>query len=119
MATYSQKLKNPFWQRRRLEIFNRDHFACTNCGSTHRELQVHHLEYLGDIAPQDYPNDMLITLCDVCHEKENGRPKHEKYLLTSLKMKGFLVDDILRLSVKIDTDPIFTNYLRNLLRKGL
>lgn len=116
MNTYSQKLTSPFWQRKRLEIFNRDNFTCTACGSKHRELQIHHLEYLGNIAPQDYPADMLTTLCNICHAKEQGRKKHEDYLLTSLKMKGFLAQDILRLSTMIDTDPIFTNQLRNILR---
>lgn len=115
--SYSQKLKNPLWQRKRLLIFQRDNFTCTYCGSTNRELQVHHLDYINGIEPQDYPDDMLTTLCDVCHAKEKARKKHETYLLTSLKMKGFLADDILRFSAKIDTDKLFVTYLKNLLRK--
>lgn len=119
MLTYTEKLKNPLWQRKRLEIFQRDHFACRNCGDTTKELQVHHLEYLGDLLPQDYPNDMLLTLCESCHKVETSRKNYENYLLTSLKMKGFLAQDVLRLSTKIDTDNFFATYLKNLLRKNL
>jgi 5-methylcytosine-specific restriction endonuclease McrA len=118
-SSYSKKLTNPLWQRRRLEIFSRDNFCCTRCGNSKLELQVHHLDYIPGIEPWEYPLDMLTTLCADCHAAENSRKKHETYLLTSLKMKGFLADDILRLSVKIDTDPFFTNYLKNFLRKNL
>jgi hypothetical protein len=118
-SSYSKKLGNPLWQRRRLEVFNRDNFTCTHCGSDKKELQVHHLDYIPGIEPWEYPLDMLTTLCIDCHAAENGRQRHENYLLNSLKMKGFLVGDIIRLSTKLDTDPFFTNTFKNLLRKGL
>ena len=118
-SNYSKKLSNPLWQRMRLDVFNRDCFACTNCGSTNIELQVHHYDYISGIEPWEYPMDMLTTLCAPCHAAETRRPKHESYLLNSLRMKGFLVNDILRLSTKIDADRQFTDYLKNLLRKGL
>jgi 5-methylcytosine-specific restriction endonuclease McrA len=117
--TYSEKLRNPLWQRKRLDVFSRDNFTCTCCGNKNKELQVHHLDYIPGIEPWEYPLDMLTTLCADCHAAENARPKHETYLLNSLKMKGFLVGDILRLSTKLDTDPFFTNYLKNFLRKRL
>lgn len=118
-SSYSKKLTNPLWQRRRLEVFSRDNFVCTHCGNSKLELQVHHLDYIPGIEPWEYPLDMLTTLCADCHTAENDRKKHETYLLNSLKMKGFLADDILRLSTKIDTDPFFTNYLKNFLRKRI
>lgn len=65
MVTYSEKLKSPKWQRKRLEIFNRDNFTCTKCGDTERQLQVHHLKYTGE--PYDAPNENLITVCEYCH----------------------------------------------------
>jgi 5-methylcytosine-specific restriction endonuclease McrA len=113
---YSQKLRDPKWQRLRLEVFNRDNFTCTNCGSAHKEIQVHHLDYITGIEPWEYPLDMLTTLCCDCHAKENERTKHETYLLNSLKMKGFLANDVLKLSCIIDTDPKFTKSFKNLLR---
>ncbi len=113
---YLEKLNQPLWQKKRLEIFQRDNWKCTQCFAVEKELHVHHLDYIHDIKPWEYPNDMLITLCSDCHAKENERPKHESYLLQSLKMKGFLVNDMLILSCLIDTNEKFTNFLLKIMR---
>ena len=65
----------------------------------------------------DYPDDMLISLCRKCHEAEQQRPKEEKYLINTLRMKGFLVSDLLAHSVLIDTDENFTKNLLKILRE--
>jgi 5-methylcytosine-specific restriction endonuclease McrA len=65
--TYSEKLRDPRWQRKRLEIFSRDNWACRSCGSKEKNLQVHHLVYR-KIDPWDYPDYLYQTLCDECHE---------------------------------------------------
>lgn len=64
--TYSEKLLDPRWQRRRLEIYGRDNFACTKCGDTQTTLAVHHLYYKGE--PWEAPDDALKTVCQDCHE---------------------------------------------------
>jgi hypothetical protein len=64
-TTYSQKLKDPRWQKKRLEILNRDEWKCRYCGDKKTTLAVHHLEYLGE--PWEAPEDKLITLCEDCH----------------------------------------------------
>lgn len=64
--TYSTKLQNPKWQRKRLEVLNRDGFACKLCSDTETQLDVHHLKYTG--KPWDALLDDLITLCRHCHE---------------------------------------------------
>lgn len=63
--TYSDKLKDPRWQRKRLEILNRDDFKCFWCGDKDNTLHVHHEYYEGD--PWDVDNDGLTTLCSECH----------------------------------------------------
>lgn len=63
--TYSDKLKNPRWQKKRLEIMQRDNFACKLYGDTESTLAIHHLKYSGD--PWDAPNKDLITVCEGCH----------------------------------------------------
>lgn len=65
--TYAEKLRNPRWQKKRLEIFKRDEFKCRLCGDTETELHLHHIEYLKDTEPYDYPDDLLITYCKHCH----------------------------------------------------
>ena len=64
---YQQKLKSPKWQRKRLEIFNRDNFTCRLCSDTETELQVHHTKYTGK-EPHNEPSKNLVTLCSDCHQ---------------------------------------------------
>jgi hypothetical protein len=66
---YSDKLKDPRWQKKRLEIFERDEFSCVCCGSENNSLQVHHKIYIKGKEPWEYDNEYLITLCEDCHEK--------------------------------------------------
>lgn len=65
--TYSQKLKDPRWQKKRLEILQKDNWTCQCCGNTEDTLHVHHIEYYCNKKPWEYDNSCLITLCDSCH----------------------------------------------------
>lgn len=72
--TYSDKLKNPKWQRKRLEILSRDKFTCSHCYTGENDgipLHVHHLIYLPGKNPWEVPDDCLITLCERCHKIES------------------------------------------------
>ena len=64
---YSDQLKHPKWQKKRLEILNRDDFTCQKCGDTETELHIHHLKYKG-AKPWETPNKNLVTLCKHCHK---------------------------------------------------
>jgi len=63
---YSEKLRDPRWQRKRLEVMERDKFTCLACDDTKSTLNVHHMQYHGD--PWDAPMGALETLCEKCHE---------------------------------------------------
>ena len=65
--SYSELLRSPMWQKKRLEIMERDNFTCQHCGCNDMELQVHHKVYHEDLNPWEYDNDDLITLCGCCH----------------------------------------------------
>jgi 5-methylcytosine-specific restriction endonuclease McrA len=65
---YVFKLKDPRWQKKRLEILNRDNFTCRCCGDNENTLNVHHIVYPKSRFPWDTDNNNLITLCDYCHE---------------------------------------------------
>jgi len=67
MKTYSEKLKDPRWQRKRLEIMQRDNFTCTQCGDTSTTQNVHHWQYSKE--PWDAKNGDLTTVCRSCHEE--------------------------------------------------
>lgn len=66
-STYFDKLKDPRWQRRRLEIFQRDEWACVYCCSKTDTLNVHHLAYVRGREPWAYPDSLLVTTCEPCH----------------------------------------------------
>lgn len=64
---YSEQLKSPMWQKKRLEIMQRDNFTCQDCGDTESQLQVHHKSYTFGNNVLEYDNNNLITLCETCH----------------------------------------------------
>lgn len=63
---YSEKLKSPKWQKKRLEVLNRDSFKCRYCKDDKTELHVHHLRYEG-YNPEDTSLENLETVCKHCH----------------------------------------------------
>ena len=66
--SYIEKLKDPRWQRKRLEILKRDDFKCRSCRDEEKTLHVHHLRYEKGFEPWEAEDDDLITLCESCHE---------------------------------------------------
>ena len=70
MGTYSDKLKDLRWQKKRLKILERDNWRCANCLDDKSTLHIHHRIYIGNNDPWDYENDTLVTLCEKCHEYE-------------------------------------------------
>lgn len=67
--SYRDDLRDPRWQRRRLEILQRDEFSCRFCGDDRNELHVHHKRYVAGRKPWEYSDDDLMTLCAECHSK--------------------------------------------------
>lgn len=66
--TYSEKLRNPLWQKKRLFILERDNWKCQCCDCTDKNLQVHHVVY-SKRDPWDYPDYLYQTLCEDCHKQ--------------------------------------------------
>lgn len=67
--SYSEKLKDPRWQKKRLEMLKSAGFKCESCGDTEEELHVHHVYYEKDRQPWDYPDEAYLVLCTKCHNK--------------------------------------------------
>lgn len=65
--TYSEKLRDPRWQKLRLKILERDNWKCRLCGTDAKNLQVHHVVYR-KLEPWGYPEYLYQTLCEDCHE---------------------------------------------------
>ena len=91
--TYSEKLKDPRWQKKRLEVLERDAWTCIKCQDSTTTLHVHHLRYKQGENPWDCDGFDLIALCESCHEDERiRRDGAERALLETLR--DFLVDDL-------------------------
>jgi len=71
-SSYSDLLKHPRWQKRRLEILERARFSCEECDVQDRTLHVHHTYYERKHAPWEYPDESLRCLCEECHQKTEG-----------------------------------------------
>ena len=67
--TYAQQLKDPRWQKKRLEILERDGWACRECGAEDKTLHVHHTYYERGKMAWEHNELYLLTLCEGCHER--------------------------------------------------
>jgi 5-methylcytosine-specific restriction endonuclease McrA len=91
---YSEKLRDPRWQKKRLEVMNRDNFTCLACGDSKSTLNVHHMYYNGN--PWDAHIDSLETLCETCHKNRSDLNK---------MFMGLSTRDVLRYYRLILCDP--------------
>lgn len=96
-GTYSEKLKDPRWQKRRLEIFKRDQFMCQRCFSEKNTLNVHHLVYRRGVEPWDADHRDLLTLCSYCHEVAEDKEvlREFRYFLSTTRLSTQFVKRII------------------------
>lgn len=66
--TYWELLRDPRWQRVRLQVMERENFRCQECGSAEQTLNVHHCYYRKGLKPWEYPIGTLRCLCEACHK---------------------------------------------------
>lgn len=89
-VSYAEKLQDPRWQRRRLEILQRDKWTCQHCDNSERTLHVHHRYYGPHPDPWESPDAALVTLCASCHEYETANwASSVQLLVAQLKNSGF------------------------------
>jgi hypothetical protein len=73
----------------------RDEFECQQCGDGESTLCVHHLRYVQGWEPWDYPDDLLMTLCEECHNIEYECMKDSvDSLIEQIKDRGFLAGSV-------------------------
>jgi len=88
---YSDKLKDPRWQKKRLEIFQRDDWGCVRCQNDKITLHIHHKEYIAGKDPWEYLDSDLETLCELCHAKENSKIIQIETFLKTLNIKFAII----------------------------
>src|SRR4051812_23244088 len=86
--TYQEQLRDPRWQKRRLEIIASANWMCEQCDSKEKTLTVHHSHYLKDTMAWDYPGSLLHCLCESCHiERQNAE---ESLKIEMMKVLRFI-----------------------------
>jgi hypothetical protein len=101
--SYADKLKDPRWQKVRLEVMARDAWTCQVCGDQTATLAVHHRGYYRDTEPWEYPLHALVTLCEFCHRVETyERQEAEADLLETLKRIGLYTHQVKALAVTLE-----------------
>lgn len=91
--TYAEKLRDPRWQRKRLQTLEAYNFKCGVCLSEEKTLHVHHLIYRKGVEPWDYePVADLMAMCEDCH---NDRT------LEDARIKEALTDGVFRDVVRL------------------
>lgn len=65
---YEGKISSAHGQRKADKVRQRDDYTCKICGDTNGNMQVHHIIYLPDKLPWEYPDHLLVTLCRKCHK---------------------------------------------------
>ncbi len=110
--TSSEKLKDPRWQKKRLQIMERDGWKCLGCGDDKMTLAVHHLVYSGE--PWEAPDQYLETLCEWCHdirEQFNRAMDGRSTIPTSVVIELYWFNDFLkRLPEKAPKLPKFAEH---------
>lgn len=84
--SYSELLKSPHWQRKRLEILQLANFACEECEETDKALHVHHKAYKRGVKPWEYEANELQCLCEDCHSIATEKIKRFDSLCFLIKM---------------------------------
>jgi hypothetical protein len=67
--TYYEMLQHPNWQKKRLEILEREEYTCQSCGDKETTLHVHHGYYDNTLKLWEYDGDTLWCYCSVCHDR--------------------------------------------------
>jgi len=95
MISYSDKLKDPRWQKMRLKVLERDGFSCVECGNVDKTLHVHHNYYEHEKEPWEYHLNSLVTLCEDCHDEAREITKELNLkLVRHFRELGFLNSNI-------------------------
>jgi len=110
---YAEKYKDPRWQKKRLEILERDEFTCQICGTKEETLHIHHTYYEKNKEPWEHSSEFLITLCSKCHKNDYDLlPTVIQELIVNIK-KHFCCTDIMKISkgfkrIRIQHDHLIT-----------
>lgn len=88
MTTYFEKLKDPRWQKKRLEALQAADFHCEICGDGESTLHVHHKQYFKGREPWEYEVKQLAVLCGDCHSAQHDSEDELRLVGSFLAVDG-------------------------------
>lgn len=86
--TYYEKLKDPRWQKLRLQAMEKADFHCQICFNNKSTLNVHHKEYFKGHEPWEYELNQLSVLCEDCHKSHHEHKDILKKVSSYLEFDG-------------------------------
>jgi len=86
--TYSEQLRHPLWQRKRLEVLSLSGWACECCSAIDQTLHVHHKRYVKGRMAWEYSRDELAALCETCHQETHHADDVFRDVLAHCPMTG-------------------------------
>lgn len=98
MTAYAELLRDPRWQKKRLEVLDKAGWACDICYEDEMELQVHHKRYRWNAKPWEYDSNELRCLCKKCHEEETAAWK-------------FLKDEMMLVGTAAEFAPLIAGFI--------
>lgn len=84
VSEFWEQYRRPEWQKRRLEVMEKAKFACQDCGSAEKTLNVHHAFYSKGRKPWEYPDTALRCLCENCHELRHNWMEVVRHMMGNL-----------------------------------
>jgi len=113
-SDYQTKLKSPHWQKKRLQVLNRDKWKCKLCSDEETTLHVHHLEYQPKKEPWQYPMSNFVSLCEHCHrevELLKDENNYDEILIDKIKWQSG--DITMFIYASSEENPIIKFYDKN------
>lgn len=101
------------WQKKRLEIMQRDEYACVSCGDDQKTLNVHHKTYRKGADPWEYDDDNFVTLCEECHKDMHDMQNKIKMECSTVDMAHELVQIASHCSPPEISDLLLLSYAAN------
>ena len=86
--TYYEKLKDPRWQKLRLQVMEAADFCCQLCFDSTSSLNVHHKDYIKGKEPWEYDVNQLSVLCEDCHKEYHGKIDSIRFISSILTQDG-------------------------------
>ena len=87
MSDYAKNLKDPRWQKKRLEVMNAHNFTCQMCDNKEETLHIHHVNYRKGAKPWEYELHELRCFCELCHKEVEGNIESARVICADIDPK--------------------------------